>query len=127
MVDKKELLKLLSELSPEELESIMPKKKRRRGKGKRKKNRSANKPSASEENKFDDMLSSIRFTDEEKRELEEATKVDDEADQTKSVSARPAASTVEVTCCTCNKKFIVSPSVVFSVDRWKCNACITGR
>ncbi len=77
MVDKKELLKLLSELSPEELESIMPKKKRRRGKGKRKKNRSANKPSASEENKFDDMLSSIRFTDEEKRELEEATNVDD--------------------------------------------------
>lgn len=127
MVDKKELLKLLSELSPEELESIMPKKKRRRGKGKRKKNRNKNKPTTSEENKFDDMLSSIRFTDEEKRELEEASKVDKEADQTKPVSARPPASTVEVTCCVCNKKFMVSPSVVFSVDRWKCNACITGR
>ena len=79
-MDKEELQKLLKQFTQEEIREALgqkPKdKKRRRGKGKRKKSPPTNNQEPKTVNKFDDMISNISLSADEKKELAEAEQSD---------------------------------------------------
>jgi hypothetical protein len=144
---KKALLELLSQFSEEEINELLSakeeestdgvftinkNKKRRRGKGKRKRG-SRNKQDKQENkdsdfvNKFDEMMGTIALSSDERKELEEASKADQNAAINPLRGKRAKAEKVKIKCVACHKDYEVYPSSVYSKDRWRCNNCCSGR
>lgn len=144
-MDKKELLlELLSQFSQEEIKELLSAKqeestdgvftinkdkKRRRGKGKRKRGNNNNKENKDSNfvNKFDEMMGTIALSSDERKELEEASKADQNATVNPFRGKRAKAKKITIKCTECHKDFEVYPSSVYNKDRWRCNACISGR
>lgn len=144
-MDKKELLlELLSQFSEEEIKELLSgkeeestdgvftinkDKKRRRGKGKRKRgnNKSKENKDSNFVNKFDEMMGTIALSSDERKELEEASKADQNATVNPFRGKRAKAEKITIKCIGCHKDFEVYPSSVYNKDRWRCNTCISGR
>lgn len=144
-MDKKELLlELLSQFSQEEIKELLSAKqeentdgvftinkdkKRRRGKGKRKRGNNNNKENKDSNfvNKFDEMMGTIALSSDERKELEEASKADQNATVNPFRGKRAKAKKITIKCTECHKDFEVYPSSVYNKDRWRCNTCISGR
>jgi hypothetical protein len=144
-MDKKELLlELLSQFSEEEIKELLSgkeeestdgvftinkDKKRRRGKGKRKRGNNKNKENKDSNfvNKFDDMMGAIALSSDERKELEEASKADQNATVNPFRGKRAKAEKISIKCIACHKDYEVYPSSVYSKDRWRCNNCCSGR
>lgn len=135
-MDKEQLKDLLKQFSQEEIrEALGDKKKdknRRRGKGKRKKTSNNNKPSDikkpqnSSENKFDDIISTIRLSSDEEKELRDAAEADKGAEVNPNRGKRNLAEKKSFRCSSCGRDHQMFPSQIFNRERWKCNRCITG-
>ena len=80
-MDKEKLKDLLKQFSQEEIREALgnenKNKNRRRGKGKRKKSGNKRRPPRNTENKFDDIISTIRLSPDEEQELKEAESIDE--------------------------------------------------
>tara|TARA_R110002012_G_scaffold214684_3_gene385782 strand:- start:2062 stop:2499 length:438 start_codon:yes stop_codon:yes gene_type:complete len=145
-MDKKEaLLKLLGQFSEEEINELLSSKKedkdddgvftinkdkkRRRGKGKRKRGNNKNQENKDSNfvNKFDDMMGNISLSSDERKELDQASKADKDATVNPLRGKRNKAEKVSIKCSSCHKDFKVYPSSIYNKDRWRCNACISGR
>jgi hypothetical protein len=134
-MDKKELLlELLSQFSEEEIKDLLSgkeeesadgvftinkDKKRRRGKGENKDSNFVN--------KFDEMMGTIALSSDERKELEEASKADQNATVNPFRGKRAKAEKISIKCIACHKDYEVYPSSVYSKDRWRCNNCCSGR
>jgi|10_taG_2_1085330.scaffolds.fasta_scaffold00383_4 hypothetical protein len=129
-MDKKELKDLLKQFSQEEIREALgnesKNKNRRRGKGKRKKSNNNRRPQRNAENKFDDIISTIRLSPDEQKELKEAEKADKGAEVNPNRGKRGAAEKKSVRCSSCGRDYKMFPSQIFNRERWKCNRCITG-
>ena len=127
---KEKLKDLLKQFSQEEIrEALGDKKKdknRRRGKGKRKKSNENKKPQESSENKFDDIISTIRLSSDEEKELRDAAEADKGAEINPNRGRRNLAEKKSFRCSSCGKDHKMFPSQIFNRERWKCNRCITG-
>jgi|TARA_R110000744_G_scaffold221980_2_gene340978 hypothetical protein len=128
-MDKKEkIMELLSQLSEEELKEVLgntPNKKRRRGRGKRK---SGNTKKVNDStNKFEEIYSSLKFSDSELAELKVAEETDKVSKLNPLRGGRAPANKVKVRCDKCSNKFNIVPSLVQNAARWTCNDCLTGR
>jgi nitrogen regulatory protein PII len=130
-MDKKEIEELLQQFSQEEIKEALSKatknKKRRRGRGKRKNNSKAQTKKQNSNNKFDDIMSTIRLSPDEVQELKEAAKADKMANQQQFKGRREQVKKVKITCSLCHKEFNMFPSQIFNKERWRCNSCISGR
>jgi len=128
-MDKKEkIMELLSQLSEQELKEVLgnaPSKKRRRGKGKRKSRNTKNVNDST--NKFEEIYSSLKFSDSELAELKAAEETDKTSKLNPLRGGRSPVKKVKVRCDKCSNKFKVVPSLVQNAARWTCNDCLTGR
>jgi|TARA_R110000824_G_scaffold3391_3_gene16144 DNA-directed RNA polymerase subunit RPC12/RpoP len=129
-MDKQQLKDLLKQFSEEEIRDALgdekKNKNRRRGKGKRKKSNNNKRPQDNFENKFDDIISTIRLSPEEAEELKEAEKSDKGAEMNPNRGKRGSAEKKSFRCAACGRDYKMFPSQVFNRERWKCNRCITG-
>jgi hypothetical protein len=129
-MDKEQLKDLLKQFSQEEIREALgdekKNKNRRRGKGKRKKSNNKTRPQENFENKFDDIISTIRLSADEERELKEAGKADEGAEINPNRGKRTAAEKQSFRCSSCGRDYKMFPSQIFNRERWKCNRCITG-
>jgi len=135
-MDKEQLKDLLKQFSQEEIrEALGDKKKdknRRRGKGKRKKSSNDKEPinnkklQESSENKFDDIISTIRLSSDEEKELRDAAEADKGAEVNPNRGRRNLVEKKPFRCSSCGKDHKMFPSQVFNRERWKCNRCIIG-
>ena len=148
-MDKKEQLQsLLDSLSPEQIEELQSllqkssvtsrdtKKKKRRGKRRRKRREAAKareeqQKSSPQQEKApgdEDFLEGLRWTVEEKKQLEEASKSDKEMGahepRERPVKVNKGDNRIEMRCRVCGKAERVSPGLVPpEKDRFKCNSC----
>jgi|TARA_R110002020_G_scaffold99276_4_gene235775 DNA-directed RNA polymerase subunit RPC12/RpoP len=128
-MDKEQLKDLLKQFSQEEIREALgneKKKNRRRGKGKRKKTSNKKRPQDNVENKFDDMISTIRLSADEEKELREAGKADEGAEINPNRGKRGSAEKQSFRCASCGRDYKMFPSQIYNRERWKCNRCITG-
>lgn len=129
-MDKETLKDLLKQFSQEEIREALgnenKNKNRRRGKGKRKKPSNKKGPQGNVENKFDDIISTIRLSSDEEKELREAEKADEGAEINPNRGRRSPAEKRSFRCTSCGRDYKMFPSQIFNRDRWKCNRCITG-
>ena len=129
-MDKEELQKLLKQFTQEEIREALGQKqkdkKRRRGKGKRKKSPPTNNQEPKTVNKFDDMISNISLSADEKKELAEAEQSDKLAKPNPNRGKRNSVSRKTFRCSSCGRDFEMFPSQVHNRERWKCNRCVTG-
>ena len=129
-MDKETLKDLLKQFSQEEIREALgnenKNKNRRRGKGKRKKSSNKKKPQGNVENKFDDIISTIRLSSDEEKELREAAKADEGAEVNPNRGRRSPAKKQSFRCSSCGRDYKMFPSQIFNRERWKCNRCITG-
>jgi len=129
-MDKETLKDLLKQFSQEEIREALgnenKNKNRRRGKGKRKKSSNKRRPQKNTENKFNDVMSTIRLSPDEAQELKEAEKADRGAELNPNRGKRGAAEKKSFRCSSCGRDYKMFPSQIFNRERWKCNRCITG-
>ncbi len=129
-MDKEQLKDLLKQFSQEEIREALGNEKkdknRRRGKGKRKKPNNKIRPQQNTENRFDDMISTIRLSPDEKKELKEAEMADKGAAINPNRGKRVVVEKQSFRCTSCGRDYKMFPSQIFNRDRWKCNKCITG-
>tara|TARA_R110000751_G_scaffold72839_2_gene147503 strand:+ start:3709 stop:4104 length:396 start_codon:yes stop_codon:yes gene_type:complete len=129
-MDKQQLKDLLKQFSQEEIRDALgdekKNKNRRRGKGKRKKSNNNKRPQDNFENKFDDIISTIRLSPEEEKELKEAEKADSGSEINPNRGKRGSAEKKPIRCSSCGRDYKMFPSQIFNRERWKCNRCITG-
>jgi len=128
-MDKEQLKDLLKQFSQEEIREALGNEKknknRRRGKGKRKKPNNKRRTQQDAENRFDDMISTIRLSPDEKKELEEAEKADKGAEINPNRGKRGPVQKQSFRCTSCGRDYKMFPSQIFNRERWKCNRCIT--
>lgn len=149
---KEELVEFLVESKEDSSEEEartheIDKNRRRRGRGGRKKNKgkkgrsgTSNKRGNSKgaacksgtmdldsprENKFLDMMKTMRFSASEREELEQASESDKKDNLPARTSAPRNLNLVEVECRVCGDVYDVAPSMVYDTKRWKCNDCST--
>lgn len=129
-MDKEKLKELLKQFSQEEIREALgnenKNKNRRRGKGKRKKPNNKRRPQKNTENKFNDIMSTIRLTPNEEQELREAEKADRGSELNTNRGKRGAAEKKSFRCSSCGRDYKMFQSQIFNRERWKCNRCITG-
>lgn len=76
-------------------------------------------------NIFEDVMSQVQLSSEEKQELANAAKSDEvmKKHSGNRVKLKRPSSLVEVDCCCCGDEYEVPSSLVYNAARWKCNDC----
>jgi len=142
----REILEAPEEEAEKNFHQIDPtKKKRRRGKGTRRKNKkkgsqkrstktygndkgnscrsSTVDTSSKRPNKFEDFMKNTVLTAAEKSELEEASAADRQNKGADRAPRTRRSNMVEAECRSCGVQEEVSSSVIYDINRWKCNKC----